>query len=73
MASPRPWVAPVTIKVFMVGAVDDTYLVFFWPVTGIYYKPPVYFTGTSDNAPLSFTKNTRNFAGLVLLAFFETV
>lgn len=68
-----PAVAPVTIKVFMGGADSDTYLVFFGPVTGIYYKPPAYFTGTSDNEPLSFTKNTRNFAGLVLLAFFETV
>src|SRR5213592_756324 len=32
----------------------------------------LYFTGTSDDAPLSFTKNTRNLAGLVSLAFFET-
>ena len=30
---------------------------------------PHYFTGTSTGAPLSFTKNTTNFAGLVLLAF----
>ena len=28
-----------------------------------------YFTGTNTGAPLCLTKNTRNFAGLVLLAF----
>jgi hypothetical protein len=34
--------------------------------------PSGYFTGTSDEVSLSFTKNTRNLAGLVSLAFFET-
>ena len=29
-------------------------------------------TGTNTGAPLSFTKNTTNFAGLVLLAFLPT-
>lgn len=32
-----------------------------------------YWAGTVGGAPLSFTKNTRNFAGLVLLAFLDTV
>jgi hypothetical protein len=31
-----------------------------------------YFSGTSTGAPLSLTKNTMNFAGLVLLAFRPT-
>ena len=30
------------------------------------------FCGTSTGAPFSFTKNTRNFAGFVLLAFRPT-
>jgi hypothetical protein len=33
---------------------------------------PLYFTGRSGEAPLSFTKNTRNLAGWESLAFFET-
>jgi hypothetical protein len=32
-----------------------------------------YGTGTTGGAPLSFTKKTRNLAGWVSLAFFETV
>jgi hypothetical protein len=32
----------------------------------------IYFVGTNTGAPLSFTKNTTNFAGLVLLAFRPT-
>ncbi len=32
-----------------------------------------YLAGTVAGAPLSFTKNTRNFAGFVVLAFLETL
>jgi hypothetical protein len=32
----------------------------------------IYLVGTSTGAPLSFTKNTTNFAGLVWLAFRPT-
>jgi hypothetical protein len=32
-----------------------------------------YFVGVSTGAPLSFTRNTMNFAGLVLLAFRPTM
>lgn len=36
-------------------------------------RPTFYFTGTVAGAPFCFTKNTRNLAGFVLLAFLETV
>ena len=32
----------------------------------------IYFTGTTIGVPLSLTRNTTNFAGLVWLAFFPT-
>ena len=37
-----------------------------------WWSSPSHFTGTSTGAPLSLTKNTTNFAGLVLLAFRPT-
>jgi hypothetical protein len=40
----------------------------FWPKRALYFPE----TGTLTGAPLSFKKNTRNFAGCVALAFFET-
>lgn len=45
---------------------------FFAGTTSMARHPDIHFTGTSDEAPLSFTKNTRNLAGWVALAFFET-
>jgi len=36
------------------------------------YGFPDSFTGTSTGAPLSLTRNTRNFAGLAVLAFRPT-
>ena len=38
----------------------------------IMFAALIYLVGTSTGAPLSFTKNTTNFAGLVWLAFRPT-
>jgi len=54
-------------------ALDATETVHFFCGRAPAQDNAIHFTGTVAGAPLSFTKNTRNLARFVLLAFLETV